>query len=412
MKTRPRNVFIIIIGCLFMIQPILLQYFEIINYLDEFVAIIMLLFYIKSLMHAKKIEKIEFKIITIMILIFGIGIMGNIINKYQLNRLPILWDAFNVFKVFFTLLGSMHFINQNCDKKKIISFLASYIRLIIFCGIMCWFITLFKDIGMNVSEVRYGIKSYNFIFINAGLFAMYLNLYLFILTIDLKNNSNSKKRIIFIVLTMFLMLTTLRTRSLAFILIYSFLLIKITFLKKFKLKWYHFILGIVCIFLIGYDSIEMYFGNARTARSAFATTSIKIMKQYFPIGTGFSTFGTDMAFRYYSPVYYRYGLNRIFGLSPIDGSFAHDTYWPAIIGQFGIIGTFLFIILLYYIFKIIYRNFIKNQYKNYYNYLNYIFLLSITVISSLATAVFFHFSTVGLFFLVPLMSKEKKDDYI
>jgi len=170
-----------------MIQPILLQYFEIINYLDEFVAIIMLLFYIKSLMHAKKIEKIEFKIITIMILIFGIGIMGNIINKYQLNRLPILWDAFNVFKVFFTLLGSMHFINQNCDKKKIISFLASYIRLIIFCGIMCWFITLFKDIGMNVSEVRYGIKSYNFIFINAGLFAMYLNLYLFILTIDLKN---------------------------------------------------------------------------------------------------------------------------------------------------------------------------------------------------------------------------------
>jgi len=153
MKTRPRNVFIIIIGCLFMIQPILLQYFEIINYLDEFVAIIMLLFYIKSLMHAKKIEKIEFKIITIMILIFGIGIMGNIINKYQLNRLPILWDAFNVFKVFFTLLGSMHFINQNCDKKKIISFLASYIRLIIFCGIMCWFITLFKDIGMNVVQL-------------------------------------------------------------------------------------------------------------------------------------------------------------------------------------------------------------------------------------------------------------------
>lgn len=413
MPKNIKNIVIIIIGCLFVVQPILLEHIKIFSYLDEFVVIAMLLYFIKCIIIDKKqIDKSLLLIMLLGLATVAIGIIGNILNKYQNNPIPIIWDIFNTFKVFIALLGSYYFIDDSYDKNMIVDFIAKFIRVIIACAFICWVITLFKDIGMNVSEIRYGLKSYNFIFLNAGLFAMYLNLYLFILTIDLKNNSYSKKKIVFILITLFLMATTLRTRSYAYILLYAFMLVRIAVIREFKLKWYHVIMGIIIAAIIGKSSLELYFKNNNTARSTFATTSVELMKKEFPIGTGFATYGTDVAFRYYSNIYYKYHFEAVHGLSPSDGGFSHDTFWPAIIGQFGFLGLIVYLIMLFLVFKFIYQKWFIEEQHNKYNYLAIIFLIFVTCVSSIATSVFFHFSTVGIFFIIPLLSEKNRKENI
>ena len=78
-------------------------------------------------------------------------------------------------------------------------------------------------------------------------------------------------------------------------------------------------------------------------------TSLKVFEDYFPLGPGFGTFGTDSAAKFYSPLNYRYGLNSIYGLNPDDDikgtSFYSDTFYP-LLAQFGIVGVILFVAFL------------------------------------------------------------------
>ena len=74
--------------------------------------------------------------------------------------------------------------------------------------------------------------------------------------------------------------------------------------------------------------------------------SLTIAGQLFPLGSGFATFGTYMSGEYYSPLYYEYGLNTVWGLWPSNPTFVSDSFWPAILAQFGFIGLVVLVYLL------------------------------------------------------------------
>jgi len=81
-----------------------------------------------------------------------------------------------------------------------------------------------------------------------------------------------------------------------------------------------------------------YFGQDEpVARVALYDTSYSIAKKDFPLGVGLGRFGGHVAYTHYSPVYRDYGLYRIYGLAP-DGGFATDTFWPAVLGETGLLG--------------------------------------------------------------------------
>jgi len=48
----------------------------------------------------------------------------------------------------------------------------------------------------------------------------------------------------------------------------------------------------------------------------------------------------------YSPVYEQYGLSDIRGLGPENPLYATDTFWPQILGEFGVIGLAAYIAFL------------------------------------------------------------------
>lgn len=79
------------------------------------------------------------------------------------------------------------------------------------------------------------------------------------------------------------------------------------------------------------------------ARPATYETGIKIMfKDYIPFGSGLGSFGTAAAAKEYSPLYYDYQLNTIWGLTPENPMFLADAFYPTL-AEFGIVGFFFFL---------------------------------------------------------------------
>ena len=82
--------------------------------------------------------------------------------------------------------------------------------------------------------------------------------------------------------------------------------------------------------------------NSALARPMTYKTSLQILWDYFPLGSGMGTFATNGAWEYYSPLYYDYGLNTIWGLDE-GGGFICDAFYPTL-SQYGIVGVVLFCI--------------------------------------------------------------------
>ena len=82
--------------------------------------------------------------------------------------------------------------------------------------------------------------------------------------------------------------------------------------------------------------------NDELARPITYKTSLKILYDYFPFGSGMGTFACNGAWQHYSPLYFKYNLNDIWGLSPDAGGFICDAYYPTL-AQFGIVGVFFFL---------------------------------------------------------------------
>lgn len=79
------------------------------------------------------------------------------------------------------------------------------------------------------------------------------------------------------------------------------------------------------------------------SRPATYETGMTIMfKDYIPFGSGLGSFGTAAAAKEYSPLYFKYHLNEIWGLDPTNPMFLADAFYPTL-AEFGIVGLFFFL---------------------------------------------------------------------
>lgn len=98
--------------------------------------------------------------------------------------------------------------------------------------------------------------------------------------------------------------------------------------------------------IMGWKRFDTYYvsglNNEELARPMMYKTSLKILVDYFPLGSGMGTFSTAASAVYYSPLYTKYGLNDVWGLNSVGG-FIGDTFYPSL-AQFGIVGIALFLL--------------------------------------------------------------------
>ena len=119
--------------------------------------------------------------------------------------------------------------------------------------------------------------------------------------------------------------------------------------KSARTIWTIGLMMIIAITLT-WTKFEVYYvdgwENETLARPMTYKTAWKILWDYFPFGPGMGTFACNAAWKYYSPLYYEYHLNNIWGLGGNrlqDGMFICDAFYPTL-AQFGIVGIILFYI--------------------------------------------------------------------
>ena len=134
------------------------------------------------------------------------------------------------------------------------------------------------------------------------------------------------------------------------------LLMILYFNKSFEMKLnvknsVFLLIAIFFTVFVAWDKIEFYFitggfgGQRETkdlyARMALYFFSTKIFMDYIPFGSGFASYATFASGEYYSPIYVKYGMEGMHGLTKASPDFIADTYYPAL-AQFGFAGAALF----------------------------------------------------------------------
>lgn len=114
-----------------------------------------------------------------------------------------------------------------------------------------------------------------------------------------------------------------------------------------------YLMGVVlmsAVIFVAWNKFDAYYvdglkvENVKAMKARPATYKVafqKILWDYFPFGSGLGSFGTAAAAKEYSPLYYKYKLNRIWGLSPDGCWFLADCFYPTL-AEFGVVGIFLF----------------------------------------------------------------------
>lgn len=392
---RIKDLTYICVSLLLFFQIYLQKIFGVFQYLDEIVTV-----YCFTLIVLKgirgKLEKKDFSFLKIILAIVVVGIVSNMTAGVQIGWKPILSDVGNTFKVFIVYLGAKMMLTEKTDRKKVIGTLALFVKIFIWITFAFMVLHELHIVSMG-NDVRYGLRSFQFINHGAGQFSVMFYYIIFVLTLNSKYTTG--KMGASTVAALIVWCCTLRSRAFMYCLIYVFLYwIIIKQKKEVKLSYKTIVPVIGILYFFAADQFETYFVNTATARSNFLRYGIHTLRRYFPLGSGFATYGTDVAVKYYSKLYVEYGFEHVYGLARNNAMFAHDTYWPAIMAQFGIIGTVLMAVLIWKLCK---ELVIKTKADD-YMYLAAIFVAVTQVSSSAVTATFFNFVTVSLFFVVPL----------
>jgi hypothetical protein len=186
----------------------------------------------------------------------------------------------------------------------------------------------------------------------------------------------TKNKIIFLILLSICLLSS-RSKAYGFFTIALFFIFYLNkyFRLEFNLK--NISLGVILLTLtiiVAWDKIHLYFiqggfGDGREtsdlyARMALYYFSTEVYTDYFPFGSGFATYATFTSGQYYSPLYNKYGMDIMHGLTENDPQFIADTYYPAL-AQFGIVGTILFFLFWILLTQKTFHLFNTNNLKNF-----------------------------------------------
>lgn len=296
------------------------------------------------------------------------------------------------------IIGGVALFDSLKNSKWIFSIIVKLVRCLVVVGLILAILNQIIDLGMR-DDIRYGMYCFSYIYDTAAIFSWYCYMFILVLSIDLLNGVN-RKRIIFVLLNMCLWLFTGRSRGFAFCAIYIMLVLLLRMYeikqKQLKIKIGYFVmLGLLGV-IVAWNQLVFYFTTTTEARSILLYVGIDLFKKYFPLGAGLATFGTAAAQKYYSPVYGIYGLSNRHGFTFDNPLYLTDNFWPAVIGETGLIGLVVFLVTLYFAFKYLYK---KCNQTNMARMIIIFFIVTI-LSSSIATSIFAQNATVADIFYI------------
>ena len=323
---------------LLLFQPIIEIILPPFSYYDEILAVSSLLSLFFSMAMRKSRFTREMKIaLCLLFAIVVIGLFGNFLSGIVSDTFFILVDILACSK-FFIIYFALKSILGNTSY--FVSYMARESKVLLVLMLACLVINQFVDIGMTY-EMRYGLKAFQFVFIHP---THMVTLSLACMAFIYSDASNGWKKYIGIALV--LMAMSLRSRWVALALVIVLIII---FVKKGSTRAPFVVIGVgsVSAFLVGQAQMSVYYGSAsESARGHLMTTALSVFQNFFPLGAGFASFGSGVTKTIYSPLYYQYGLQNVYGVAPNNPSYLTDTFWPVVLAQFGFLGLIIWLLLL------------------------------------------------------------------
>ena len=312
-------------------------YGGIFSYADEAIAILLVLWALLSRC-ADKVGVHERRGLVALGLLCILGLVGNLAFGYQDSAFAVAVDLFTCIKIFVAYFAARIVLRGRGRCLRAFQTIGKAFLVAAACGLL---LHMAGVVQLGSGRITFGIPCYQFIFSHPT------NLAAYCVGFSALMFAGEKPKTGWLVLSCLILISTQRAKAVAM----AFILLFFLFYGAAKRdggkpsKLVFLFLGAGAVFL-GMDQIQEYFLNSTAARSLLMQDGLAIAGQLFPFGSGFATFGTYMSGEYYSPLYYEYGLNSVWGLMPTNPSFTSDTFWPAIIAQFGVIGLIVLIVLL------------------------------------------------------------------
>ncbi|MCD8154317.1 MAG: hypothetical protein LUF78_06500 [Clostridiales bacterium] len=326
--------FILVFFC---IQDPLQYFFPVFRYVDEFLAVSAAVLFLLRL--AGNGYVYPFRINTVISILFLAGFLiaggiSTIFNGVQpfgnVCMDGIVWIKFPC------AIGAGYFLAERGDCRQIRQTLILLLDMITLILVLVFaadavFHIFQSDTRLGFRAVKLFYTTYSALTaVACFLSAVYLRLY----------EELGEKTILRLIPLWIIMCSTLRTKAICAV--FVMMLIYITVCQKrhriSMICWAAIGAGIL---LIGFRTVMDYFVIAEdeTARSALLTTALQIIQDYFPLGTGFASFGSAFSAEPYSRIYELYHINHVWGITKTYHSFISDSFWPYLLGETGILGS-------------------------------------------------------------------------
>ena len=294
------------------------------------------------------------KIIRLSLFIVIVGWISTAIYRIQPSLSSNFWDCFTFLKIFLIFFLSVYLL-RNSRFNRIIESVHQVTVIYILSGFVFLIISQFVNIGMSF-EKRFGFNDFMFINPNPGDYSSTLIISLVIFHIA--SFYMRRSLLLLKTITVILIIFTFRGKALGFIATYFMVVL---FIKRYnKLSKKSLLILAATGILGGYFQIRYYFLDNVTPRALFLVNGITTANEYFPLGAGYSTYGSNMAKINYSPLYEQYGFDSVWGMNQEEQQFLNDNFWPMIMGQYGWIGLVMYVGILLIIFKLV-NNEINNK---------------------------------------------------
>ena len=320
------------------------------GYVDEIFCLICLLSLFMNALMPKRMPKYFFYLLAALIALLFLGFLGNLFSGVQTDFLVIAEDAFIFCKPYILFLYVITTVKEHQVKM-------IYDYFTVICKILIIIIFFF-----SVASLIFGWNMQNskgeFSFLSkigfTGIPAMWTVLLLAVIV----SNKNNNRFLYYILSAIVIFMTNSGLGKLSIV---GLLAIYLFLEKRKKFKWYYLLMIIPICLWVGRSEISGYLMNPNAPRFLLFYYSFVTAFKYFPFGSGFATYASTMAAKVYSKLYYVYGFNQRYGMDYNSRSFLMDSYYPQIVGQFGIFGVILFGYFMFVILKkIILR--IRNRY--------------------------------------------------
>lgn len=393
----------IIILYLLIFQDFLQSKIGILSSIDELVSYGLLFFTtIYFLANRKKLNKHITIILFLSSIILFIGILGNLFYDYQ-KLSNAIKDIIIVFKSILAYISTLILL-RNFDILKYGNLISLHLNIISAIIFILSIINIFLPI-FPYYDYRWGINTQQLFFSHPTFLASTCSLIICILA---GLSERNKYNYISIGALTIVILLSGRIKAIAFIIIYLILMYLTINNKKIKLS--NIVFMLIAVIAISYKRVlNQLILNVEYPRAILNRYGFIIANEHFPLGSGFGTFASHISGKFYSELYYKYGIYKVYGLTKDYHPTISDSFWPMIIGQFGYIGLVCMILIILAIFIQIYIN----RKTNKYYYIAGLGLILYLLVSSTSESSFVNYYSVPYFIMIGIFTlgliKKKSD---